>query len=139
MNHLEFRAVLDRQIEHMRKTLDGKAAEYATDEDRLHNFKISAVLTDETAEQALWGMQVKHITSIRDMVLSDEHYDEAVWDEKIGDAINYFVLLRALVFERAQNHAAELEAQMPAMTVGGLAEALGVTHEQFIEAFKNSA
>jgi hypothetical protein len=76
-----------------------KAEEYASDEDRLHNFKLASHLTGGTPEQALWGFLVKHLVSIHDMVLNGKEYSFEVWDEKIGDSINYLILLKALVEE----------------------------------------
>ncbi len=52
-----------------------------------------------TPEKALWGMATKHLVSISDMVSQGRDYSEDVWDEKIGDAINYLILLRAMVFD----------------------------------------
>lgn len=98
MTNAMFEAIFNEQIEQCRKVLFLKAQEYATDEDRLHNFKLAAALTQGTPEQALWGFAVKHLVSISDMV-KDGEYPKAVWDEKIGDAINYLILLRAQVIE----------------------------------------
>ena len=44
-------------------------------------------------------MATKHIISIRDMVMSGETYDADIWDEKLGDAINYLALLKAITAE----------------------------------------
>lgn len=99
MDHKEFETVLERQIQQTRDTLVAKAREYATDDDRLHNFKLAASITQGTPKQALWGMIAKHLVSLSDMVHSDAFYPTGVWDEKIGDSINFLVLLRALEFE----------------------------------------
>lgn len=77
-----------------------KAGEYAGGGDRLHNFKKSAILVDGTPEQALWGFITKHLVSLSDMVYSGKDYPTAVWDEKIGDSLNYLILLRALIEEK---------------------------------------
>lgn len=99
MNAEEFEKVFERQIQQSRDVLLKKAREYASDEDRLHNFKKAAVLSGGTPESALWGFLVKHLISISDMVEDGEFYTSAIWDEKIGDSINYLLLLRALIFE----------------------------------------
>ena len=85
-------------LEHCTNTLINKAKEYAT-EDRLHNFKIAATLQGITPIQALAGMMSKHTVSINDMCRGGE-YPLGMWDEKIGDSINYLLLLRALVEEK---------------------------------------
>lgn len=99
MNAEEFDKLFEEVVDHMRQTLVVKAKEYASNKDRLHNFRVAAAFTGETPEQALWGMNVKHLVSISDMVKSGNIYSQDVWDEKIGDALNYLVLLRALVVE----------------------------------------
>jgi hypothetical protein len=82
------------------RVLLAKADEYASDEDRLHNFKLAKyVMGVDTPEQACWAFLTKHLVSIRDMVNSGEHYSPEIWDEKIGDAINYLILLKALTEE----------------------------------------
>lgn len=108
MDHKEFETVFERQIEQCRDTLLTKSREYATDEDKLHNFKVAAVIVQGTPEQALWGFLAKHLVSLSDMVHSDDFYPTGVWDEKIGDAMNYLVLLRACVFEADQERTGTL-------------------------------
>lgn len=99
MNGETFDQIFERQVKQSREILVDKAKQYANDEDRLHNFRVAAVLNGETEEQALWGMLSKHLVSVSDMVQKDDFYPSEVWDEKIGDSINYLILLRAQVFE----------------------------------------
>ena len=99
MNNEDFQLVLDRQIHQTKITLEKKAGEYADDVDRLHNFKLAAALGQNTQKQALWGMLVKHLVSLSDMVVTDGQYSREMWDEKIGDSINYLILLRAIECE----------------------------------------
>lgn len=103
MDNLRFGQILDEIIDKTNNVLAKKASEYADDVDRLRNFKQAAHLQGVTQEQALNGMMAKHIVSIFDMVASGEVYSEAQWDEKIGDAINYLVLLKAITVERAES------------------------------------
>lgn len=76
-----------------------KGHEYAIDSDRMHNFKVAASFQGETPKGALGGMLAKHIVSIFDMIRSDTESPMEKWDEKIGDAMNYLFLLKALVLE----------------------------------------
>lgn len=99
MDQEEFEQVFDRVIEQSRAVLVEKAREYASDGDRMHNFKRAAGFTGGTPEQALWGFLTKHLVSLSDMVRSEKVYPAEVWDEKLGDALNYLILLRALVFD----------------------------------------
>lgn len=99
MNQEEFEQVFNRQVKQSREVLVKKAGEYAHPDDRLRNFRIGSALTGETPEQVIWGFNTKHIVSISDMVQGGENFTKAQWDEKIGDAINYLILLRAQIFE----------------------------------------
>lgn len=100
----KFNDIVQAQIKRCTDTLIVKAAEYAT-EDRLHNFKIAATLEGVTPMQALAGMMAKHTVSVYDMCAcsKDENFPEELWNEKIGDSINYLLLLRALVEEVPPN------------------------------------
>lgn len=101
MDTNKFNETVETQIKRCTDVLIKKADEYAT-EDRLHNFKVAAVLQNCTVEQALNGMQAKHTVSVYDMVNSGEEYPIDMWNEKITDHINYLLLLRAVVEERSQ-------------------------------------
>jgi hypothetical protein len=99
----KFDAIVDSRIEKIKKVLTTKAEEYARG-DRLHNFKAAALVDGETPERALWGMYKKHLISVRDLIKDvDEGKtpQKKLFDEKIGDSINYHILLEALLLERA--------------------------------------
>ena len=92
--------IVDR-IEQCTNVLIKKAEEYAT-EDRLHNFKVAAEMQGCTPVKALAGMMAKHTVSIYDLVNECEAGVDIsldLWDEKIGDHINYLLLLHALLRE----------------------------------------
>ena len=99
MNENEFQEIFSDQIKYCEKMLFKKGLEYAVETDRLHNFKIAAMLQNETELQALGGMMAKHIVSIYDMIDSNEPYTMSMWDEKLGDAINYLILAKAILIE----------------------------------------
>ena len=99
MNSEQFEVIFEEQVKRCRDVLFQKAQEYATNEDRLHNFKVAAAFLQGTPEQALLGFAVKHFVSISDLVRDGELHPAAMWDEKIGDAINYLILLRAQIIE----------------------------------------
>ena len=101
-----FLALLEQRIDKIRAVLASKAKEYATDADRLHNFKLAAQLTRETPPEALRGMLVKHWCSIMDIVDGVKYnrpLSLAQVDEKIGDAVNYLILLEAILKETPAN------------------------------------
>ena len=105
MNTETFNKVIREQIERCEATLCKKADEYAT-EDRLHNFKVAAGLQDCLPTTALGGMMAKHTVSVYDMIRGlekGESYPIELWNEKIGDSINYLLLLAAAVREYSEN------------------------------------
>lgn len=103
MTSLEFRSVLEERIKKIREVLDKKAGEYSRGQDRLHNFKRVAEIKRITPAEACIDGFCKHLVSILDMVddLADgKAWVLPIWEEKLGDAINYLILLEALVKER---------------------------------------
>jgi hypothetical protein len=108
MNNNQFNRVVSERLGKIDSTLCSKAKEYASDTDRLHNFKVAAMLEtkEQTPEQALWGMIKKHLVSVIDIIdktALGESPSNAMRDEKIGDSINYLILLEALLIERTEN------------------------------------
>lgn len=101
MNSKDFEVALEQRLEKCKEVLGVKASEYATS-DRLHNFKVAAVLSGESPIKALGGMMKKHTVSVYDLIEAEHRGKEIpleLWDEKIGDHINYLLLLWALVVE----------------------------------------
>jgi len=84
--------------------LGKKGAEYSKGkDDRFLNFKMAAAIQGISTREALLGQMAKHMASIIDMVKCPANYDQLdVWAEKIGDNINYLVLLEALIREEAE-------------------------------------
>lgn len=102
MTPSEFSAILKARFEKTRNLLDKKGKEYAR-EDRLSNFKKAAALMGVRPEGACFGFLAKHLVSIADLVGDLEGGLETpmpVWEEKIGDAVAYLILLEALVTEQ---------------------------------------
>lgn len=99
MTSEEFDMVLSFRLSNIQEVLGKKAAEYAIGGDRLHNFELASKLSGQTRERALWGMAMKHLVSVVDLIEQHEEYDktptEYMVNEKIGDLINYLILLEA--------------------------------------------
>lgn len=104
MTNEEFETIVKGCLVNIETVLGNKAREYASKTDRLHNFNIAGAFMDETREKALFGMAMKHIVSVRDIVLKYERArilpDENILEEKIGDTINYMILLKACFLEK---------------------------------------
>ena len=99
MKKSEFQDVVLDQLNRCEDMLVVKGSEYATDTDRLSNFRAAAAIQNTTMLQALGGMMVKHTVSIYDMIRSNGVYEQELWDEKITDHINYLLLLQAVLQE----------------------------------------
>lgn len=106
-----FNSVVRDQLTRCEQTLISKAEEYAT-EDRLHNFRTAAALQGVSMQEALSGMMAKHTISIFDMCASHQDYPEGLWNEKIGDHINYLLLLKAIVVEDQLKHTTTLKTSI---------------------------
>lgn len=99
----EFDAVVGARLDKIRQTLLVKGREYSRDDDRLSNFTNGAKILRCTPERALLGYAAKQIVSVVDFVRDLDQGVERTkveWDEKLGDAINYMILLEAVVTER---------------------------------------
>lgn len=103
MNTEKFNRVIEQRLKDCQTVLCMKAEEYATT-DRLHNFKVAAKLQNCTPITALAGMMAKHTVSVYDLIQKQEaglDISMDMWEEKIGDSINYLLLLTALIYEHA--------------------------------------
>lgn len=108
MNHDKFVEITNTTLGRCCDLLLTKGIEYNSDQDdRLAAFKQAGALERTTPQRALFGMLAKHLVSVQNMCdhsISD--YPARKWEEKIGDAINYLILLQALVaedYEEARN------------------------------------
>jgi hypothetical protein len=102
MNNQEFDEILNFRIESIKSILTSKAKEYAHG-DRLYNFKRAAEIERATPAKSLFGMLTKHLVSVIDMVEGNLETPPAMVNEKIGDLINYLILLEAVFKEKTIN------------------------------------
>lgn len=101
MTAQEFNHILEHRLCKIRDVLASKANEYASD-DILHNFKsgIGEIVTNESPALVCWGYMRKHLQSVYDIASGLKPATPAAVDEKIGDAINYMILLEAILLEQ---------------------------------------
>lgn len=103
MNSKDFNELVEARCRKIKATLASKGKEYSTNDDKLHNFNKAGIRSGQSREKALMGMKLKHEISIDDIILN---LDKGILptieviDEKIGDIINYFVLLEACLVDR---------------------------------------
>lgn len=102
MNSKRYNKIINDRLVKCTQLLCAKSDEYATD-DKLHNFKVAATLQGCTPITALAGMMCKHTVSVYDLIRDNEEgkkIPKELWEEKIGDSINYLLLLTALIEEQ---------------------------------------
>ena len=99
MDREHFLKLVENRIKASRDVLIIKEEEYSSEQDRLHNFKRAAAMTGCSAPQAIWGMMVKHLVSIWDMMMGRIPDDRDLMSEKFTDAHNYLYLLEAGLIE----------------------------------------
>lgn len=104
---MTFTEVVNFRLDQTMKVLLRKEAEYATTTDRFHNFKVAARKLNCTPERALLGMMVKHTVSVEDIIDSldtgNPKLDTDLIYEKIGDSVNYLILLEGMLLQRIHN------------------------------------
>lgn len=106
MKTVAFDTVVEHRLSECKRILIEKAKEYAKgDDDRMHNFNRAAQITGECREKALFGFFLKHLVSVMDIVddmNKNSQYvpSRALTEEKIGDAINYLLLLEASIEDK---------------------------------------
>jgi len=103
MKSTDFNELVEYITERVKSVLITKAGEYASDEDRLHNFAGGARMRKTTRAKALDGMKLKHDMSILDLIewndTAPERVTNELIEEKLTDAINYTILLWAILKE----------------------------------------
>lgn len=104
MQQAAFEALFERTVHSCRELLVVKGGEYAGTDDRLANFRRGSSLTGCTAEQVLFIYLSKHYdalaTWVRDSGRGESRPRSEPIEGRIDDAINYLILLKAMVAER---------------------------------------
>lgn len=100
MTTQDFNKIAEKMLSEAKSTLVRKTSEYNLDEDRLSVFKRAAQLQKCTPEQALLGMVSKQIISVYDIIENKQSVSNDVAHEKLGDIINYMILLYALMNDK---------------------------------------
>ena len=106
MNAEDFNKIVAARMAWCNKTLCAKGDEYARYGDRLWNFKAAGRKRNQHPAQALAGMEVKHDVSVDDIIdglAQGIVPPKEMVAEKIGDSINYLLLLEGLIEEERAN------------------------------------
>ena len=99
--------VVQRRVQLIQEVLEHKNSEYADKEDVFKAFTESLPLSFQDTKQAVaWEFMVKHLQSIKMIIeakaKSGKLPDEKVLEEKIGDAVNYLILIEGMFKEDLQ-------------------------------------
>lgn len=112
MTNVVFEEILNKRLKLIRSVLGTKAGEYSQNGDRLYNFHVIAQSEAIDRKKVLWMLMQKHIVCVRDMVNGVcETCSMEYIEEKIGDVINYLILLEAMLKEEAE--AADEDSNIP--------------------------
>ena len=106
MTYKEFQSLLEKRFDKTRETYSKKMNEYATDLDVFLSFKKGVGFSfHDTPEGVAWEYACKHFESIKTIISKCPHEvpTNELLDEKIGDAINYLIILEGLIKERGDN------------------------------------
>jgi len=96
--------VVQRRIKLIQDVLQTKNEEYAGQEDVFKAFTEALPLSFHDTKQAVaWEFMVKHLQSIKliieERAKTGKLPDEKLLEEKIGDAINYLILIEGMFKE----------------------------------------
>jgi len=100
----QFNKLVNETLEQTSKVLVDKSVEYSIRADKLYNFKRAGKVQGVDPKEALLGMWTKHLVSIMDAAKGVRVFDKETLDEKIGDNINYLILLKALLVEEMEEN-----------------------------------
>lgn len=108
MDNDTFNANIEARVKQSLDTLYAKNSAYNPDADKLAGFKLAGGLQGITAREALGGMMAKHTVSVYDLIRQKDLASDELWTEKLGDHLNYLLLLSAVVADERD----ELEKDM---------------------------
>jgi hypothetical protein len=110
MNRTNFNKQVKTRFELSEKVLIKKGSEYANEQNVFVNFERGVGLSfHNSPEKVAWEYCVKHLESIRSML---DHIEtdgvngfpnEELVREKFGDAINYMIIIEAMIMQRIEN------------------------------------
>ena len=103
-----FNNLVEERLDLTRQMLIKKGGEYASNDDRLHNFDLASRLMPDlfkTDEDSMLAYGTKHFGSILDIMqtwrTTGNLPDESVLREKFGDWINYMLIIElSLIYKQ---------------------------------------
>jgi hypothetical protein len=103
MTNLEFYSLMDRLFQDAKAIAKSKGEDYTRgSEDALANFKEGGKDIDIDPIKVCWIFMNKHYQAITNYVKTNGQSESEPISERIKDAINYLVLMQALITEKQQ-------------------------------------
>ena len=106
MTYDKFMELLEERFNKTRETYSTKMIEYANVNDVFESFKKGVGFSfHDTPEGVAWEYACKHFESIKTIISKcpEQVPTDELLEEKIGDAINYLIILEGLIKERGDN------------------------------------
>ena len=106
MDKRTFDKLLDERLGKIVEILGEKEKEYSSSFDRFDNFKDIARETTIPPEEIAFILMLKHFQGIKDIALNKfsvikvDRLTKDLISEKIGDIINYLILIEGLLYEK---------------------------------------
>ena len=103
MTYDKFMELLEERFNKTRETYSTKMIEYANVNDVFESFKKGVGFSfHDTPEGVAWEYACKHFESIKTIISKcpEQVPTDELLEEKIGDAINYLIILEGLIKER---------------------------------------
>lgn len=109
MKSKDFEKSVKQLLAIVESNLVQKGAEYATDDDKMHNFNVGSIMTGQCREKVLQGFLLKHLISLNDIINKIDKNpkdlpSQKVLQEKCGDISTYYALLYASIEDRINNN-----------------------------------
>jgi hypothetical protein len=92
-----------QRIKSIRSVIKEKGKQYGSDRDRLYQLNKAAMLLGKTPKQVCLSYMSKHLTALMCWIEEDSDISIEQWEEKIGDSINYLIILETLVKKETKN------------------------------------
>lgn len=106
----EFEQLFEERIRKCRDILIVKAKEYSTDLDKMRNFNVAGRMLGMAPYKVAFYYMMKHFESFYEIVIEDREVSRELWDEKVGDLLNYIFLIDAMVV-KALFHNTQVEGR----------------------------
>ncbi len=126
-----FKKIVEPRIESIRSTLQTKGTEYGADKSAFHNFTEAAgnISFHSSREKVAWEYMTKHLQSIKDIISNNgfngidnqgfpSRTSKETIREKIGDAINYLILIEGMLLEDLEDPFDSVKFNSPTVSYG---------------------